>query len=246
MPINHSSIIYWADIPYFSPQHSLAVDDCLLDLCDKGDIGPTIRFWEPTDYFVVLGHGNRYQTELYVDRCYQDNVKFFRRQSGGGTVLQGPGVLNYSFILPLQFSPQLSSITHTTTFILEHITQALNVTTTKVTIRGISDITIGDKKICGNAQRRKRRALLFHGCFLLSLDLALIDRYLCHPSKEPSYRKKRTHSDFLTHLPLSSNSVIDCFSSYFSLKKTDTSLEERLISSYINDVYNSECWNTKF
>jgi lipoate-protein ligase A len=71
-----------------------------------------------------------------------------------------------------------------------------------VTIEGHTDLALAGCKFSGNAQRRKRRALLFHGTLLCSLDLALVTRLLRHPSLEPDYRAGRPHAGFLTNLPL--------------------------------------------
>jgi lipoate-protein ligase A len=57
-------------------------------------------------------------------------------------------------------------------------------------------------KFSGNAQRRRRTALLFHGTLLNTFDLALLARCLQHPSAEPEYRAGRPHSDFITKLNL--------------------------------------------
>ena len=57
---------------------------------------------------------------------------------------------------------------------------------------------MGDKKISGTAQARKRYGLLHHLTLLWDLDFKLCECLLKEPSKRPDYRAKRTHSDFLT------------------------------------------------
>ena len=66
---------------------------------------------------------------------------------------------------------------------------------------------MGELKFSGNSQRRKRRALLFHGAFLLDLDLALVEGALLMPSKEPDYRANRSHSEFLVNLSVPAREV---------------------------------------
>src|ERR1039458_272237 len=68
--------------------------------------------------------------------------------------------------------------------------------------RGQTDLAIGGLKCAGNAQRRRRRFLLFHGSFLLHLDLGLLEKILPLPSHQPDYRLNRSHSDFLVNLNL--------------------------------------------
>jgi lipoate-protein ligase A len=69
-----------------------------------------------------------------------------------------------------------------------------------LSIMGISDIVLGDKKICGSSLHRKKDTLLYQGSLLLGPDIQIFDRYLKHPMKEPDYRKGRKHQDFITSL----------------------------------------------
>ena len=47
-----------------------------------------------------------------------------------------------------------------------------------VSVKGQSDLTLGERKFSGNAQYRKREYVLVHGTFLLHFDLLTIERYL--------------------------------------------------------------------
>src|SRR5712691_11540818 len=67
-----------------------------------------------------------------------------------------------------------------------------------VTVEGFTDLAVNGLKFSGNAQRRKRRCLLFHGTFLLDFDLSLVQKLLRPPSRQPAYRANRSHADFLT------------------------------------------------
>jgi lipoate-protein ligase A len=62
---------------------------------------------------------------------------------------------------------------------------------------GTSDLAIDGRKISGNAQRRKRNALLFHGTILYAMQATLIARYLKQPARQPEYREDRPHGAFL-------------------------------------------------
>ena len=56
------------------------------------------------------------------------------------------------------------------------------------------------RKFSGNAQRRRRRFLLFHGTFLLDFPIPLVEELLPYPPKAPPYRRRRRHGAFLTNL----------------------------------------------
>ena len=82
-----------------TPQENLAADEALLDWCEEESADEILRFWEPRQHFVVLGYSNRTRTEVNLDSCKKLDVPVLRRCSGGGTVLQGPGCLNYALLL---------------------------------------------------------------------------------------------------------------------------------------------------
>ena len=83
------------------PAKNLACDEALLDLCEAGFDHDLLRFWEPREHFVVLGYSSRIRADVELPRCARLRVPIFRRCSGGGTVLQGPGCLNFSLVLRL-------------------------------------------------------------------------------------------------------------------------------------------------
>ena len=185
------------DLTLPSPVENLALDDALLDELDERGGDPVLRFWESDRCFVVLGPACRLFDDVHVSACEQDGVRVLRRASGGGTVLQGPGCLSYAFVLPLALHPHLTNIRATNQLILERIAIALHRWEPAIAYRGISDLAIGGMKVSGNAQRRKRNALLFHGTILYAMQGDLIARYLKHPARQPEYREDRPHGAFL-------------------------------------------------
>ena len=65
---------------------------------------------------------------------------------------------------------------------------------------GLSDLCFEGKKIAGTSLFRSRNYLLYQASILCDGTMPLINRYLKHPSKEPSYRKGKDHSLFVTDL----------------------------------------------
>jgi lipoate-protein ligase A len=84
-----------------------------------------LRFWESAEYFVVVGYANKVAAEVNQAACAEMNVPILRRCSGGGTVLQGPGCLNYSLILPFDETGPLRNITAANQFIMERNRSAI-------------------------------------------------------------------------------------------------------------------------
>ena len=113
------------DLTLPTPAENLACDEVLVDLCEDGRADGILRFWEPREYFVVVGYGNRVDVEVNTTACKAERVPILRRSSGGGAILQGPGCLNYSVILKLDAGGPLRSITSGNRFILERNRAAL-------------------------------------------------------------------------------------------------------------------------
>ncbi|PWU11781.1 MAG: lipoate--protein ligase family protein [Verrucomicrobia bacterium] len=229
----------FCDLTLPTPEENLACDEALLDMCEAVLEEGVLRFWEPKQYFVVVGYANQVATDVNITFCEAHGIPILRRCTGGGTVLQGPGCLNYSLVLPI--GDACRSILETNRFILEqHSTvvthllgqsapakpgaisnplstpgiqsssreNRLQVTTerdtfAKVKWQGQTDLAIGGLKFSGNAQRRKKKFLLFHGTFLLGLEIGMVEKTLLSPPRQPEYRRNRSHADFLMNLTLS-------------------------------------------
>lgn len=224
------------------PAWELACDEALLEAGEAGEIpsGGLLRFWEADASFVVLGYANKVRSEVNLSA----SVPVLRRCTGGGSVLQGPGCLNYSLVLPSAAAPELASITQTNCFIMKQHRDALApLIPGKVTVEGYTDLALAGRKFSGNSQRRKIRWLLFHGTFLLQGDFKLMDKVLLPPPREPEYRRGRAHSDFLALLNLPADAikqaVIRAWNAYTPFKD----VPDDRIRSLVDMKYSRREWN---
>ena len=206
------------DVSFPEPKATLEYDDSLLKRADAGQISEVLRFWESPELFVVLGRTCKDEDDVYSDVCREDSVMVLRRSSGGGTVLQGPGCLNFSLVLSKKSHPDLQSIHASYKFILEKIVLALKELGVEAYFRPVCDLVLGEgeKKFSGNAQRRGREFILHHGTILYDFDLALISRYLKVPKKMPDYRAGRVHEDFIANIHRSPNDIKRVIRNVFS------------------------------
>jgi lipoate-protein ligase A len=216
----------WFDFTFDTPAENLACDEALLDLCERDGV-EVLRFWESHEPFVVVGYGNRVESEVNVKECERRGVPILRRCSGGGTVVQGPGCLNYSLTLRIPNEGPLASVTGTNEFVMQRNRTALEkLLGMNVLVQGHTDLAFSPPipnparnrnlpaeenritntisklfKFSGNAQRRRRRALIFHGTILHHFDLSLLDTLLRFPSAQPDYRAHRSHAEFVRNAP---------------------------------------------
>ena len=240
------------DLTLPSPAKNLACDEALLDWRDENGGEEILRFWESPATFIVVGYANKVATEVNVESCRARQIPVFRRCSGGGTVLQGAGCLNYALILEIKENSPLAGISGANKFIMERNREAIESkvqspkSKVQISISGHTDLTLNGKKISGNSQRRRKNFLLFHGTFLLNFDLTLVSELLRMPSKQPDYRKKRSHGEFLTNLNLSADKVKAALQKIW---KANSPLEIpplENISKLSRDKYSTHEWNFKF
>lgn len=168
------------------------------DLLEKVVAGApwAYRSWEPPGRAVVLGRGNRAETEAREARCARDKIPILRRRGGGGTVLLAPGILVVTLVKQVRHQFHIKEYFQQ---INDLIMAALRTLAVRgLSQRGHSDICLGERKILGSSMYRKKSVLFYTASLMVCNDLAEIDRYLKHPSKEPDYRQGRSHADFLT------------------------------------------------
>ena len=183
-----------------SPAENLALEEVLLDEVEQGRRSDTLRFWESPAPFVVLGTAQKLAQETHEDHCQADGVPIMRRCSAGGCVLQGPGSLNFALFLRYDTVPEVASLHASYAYIGGLLCTALGSLGITATRQGVSDIAIDGRKVSGNAQRRRRHAMLHHGTLLYRADMDAMARYLREPVDRPEYREDRDHSAFLTTL----------------------------------------------
>lgn len=250
-----------------TPAEILAADEALLDWGEAGDGDELLLFWEPRETFVVVGYANQVATEVNVAACADQGVPIYRRCSGGGTVLQMPGGLNYSLILQIKENSPTRSITSTNNFIMEKNRAAIEsipspgsatlsplngerdgVRSAKplVSVRGHTDLCRGDLKFSGNSQRRRKNFLLFHGTLLLNCDLRRISELLRMPTLQPDYRARRSHEEFVTNLNLPAETVKAALASEWNANAALSHPPMEAITRLTREKYSKREWNWKF
>lgn len=144
------------DLTFPTPAENLACDEALLDWREENGGKEILRLWESPEPFVVVGYANKVETEVDVPACEARGIPIFRRCSGGGTVLQGEGCLNYALILRIAEGLPTENISTANRFIMERnrlAIQAIIGNGQAISIRGHTDLAIGDLKVSGNSQR---------------------------------------------------------------------------------------------
>lgn len=230
------------DKTFPTPAENLAFDEVLLNACEEGHGDEVLRFWESPTLFVVLGSSGSVATETYRDACVKAGVPVLRRHSGGGTVLQGPGCLNYALILRIDGAERLAGIAESNTHIMTRNAEALSFLLEGVQVQGYTDLTLHGRKFSGNAQRRRQRCLLFHGTFLNAFPIETIGSLLPVPPRQPAYRKGLPHGSFLVNTGLAPEAITFALSTHWGATEPLEVIPAGEVSVLAREKYSSPAW----
>ena len=195
-------LIHYLDATLPDLAANLALDEALLVEAEERGGPSVLRVWELDHLAVVLGASCRLAENVRVDECRADGVEIGRRSSGGGTVVIGPGALNFSVVLPVEATPELRSVDAAQRYVLERTAESIRSEGPPVAMLGSGDLTLDARKFSGSAQRRLRDHVLVHASLLYDFAPGRIGRYTLMPARRPDYRGDRPHADFVTNLPL--------------------------------------------
>lgn len=235
------------DKTFDTPYLNIAFEEAYLDECERGVAGPLLRFWHAQSHFVVMGHSCRVSDDVKESACQSMGVPLLRRSSGGGTVLQGPGALSYALILPIPERGQLSRIDAANRYILERHREVLQpLVDAPLAVQGYSDLTMGGRKVAGNAQRRKKRFFLFHGTFLYHFDLPKISQTLKMPPRRPDYRGDLPHEAFVANMPLDSEAIQRCLMEAWGAQPGECDIPTQAMQQVAEEKLSRPEWIYKF
>ena len=227
------------DISFPTPQENILFDDVLFSLAESGQGHEVLRFWESREPFIIMGKISKVIDDLNIDEVMQDKIPVLRRSSGGGTVAQGVGCINYCAVLSKDKNVALRAIRSSYDYILGKIVASFKKFGINSVFKPISDIATadGERKFSGNAQRRGRKFIMHHGTVLYNFCVSDVERYLRIPKHIPEYRLERGHGDFLTNINLKSDDIksvlIDAFG--VSVKSNSiTAAEQKCLCDFLN------------
>jgi lipoate-protein ligase A len=234
------------DLTLPTPAENLALDEALLDAAEAGDLpDEVLRLWEPTQPLVVVGRSSHVAAEVDLTACRAAGVPVLRRSSGGAAIVSGPGCLMYGVVLRYAGRENLRLVDQAHHHVLAIIAAALRSLAPSVGKAGNSDLALGSRKVSGNSMRCKRDHFLYHGTLLYSLDLALIERLLRTPPRQPEYRAGRAHSEFVTNLPLDRERLRQALTVGFNAHEPLDHWPRESTQGLAAERYSQDAWNFK-
>lgn len=159
---------------------------------------PMVKVYAWEGLALVLGRGSDPAREVRLEAVLADRVPLLRRRGGGCSVLLDPGNAVASLAFPL---PGTGRITRAFDASLAWLVSGLErLGVQGIRKEGISDLALGDRKVGGTCLYRKSGLVYFSATLLVAPRVDLVERYLKHPPREPSWRRGRSHGDFMGDL----------------------------------------------
>ena len=240
-----------------TPAENLALDEALLDWAEaENPAWEFLRLWESPQPMVVVGRSTRVQQEVFVERCRERSIPILRRSSGGAAIVAGPGCLMYAVVLSYALRPELKDIGRAHAFVLQRLAaslQPLVATIGTVSFEGTSDLVFDERgttsqprKFSGNSLRAKRTHLLYHGTLLYGCDLTLIETCLRMPPRQPNYRERRPHLDFVMNLPVDRPALVAAVDRAWPTSENLHDWPRDRVAALVNERFSNDRWNFEF
>lgn len=149
---------------------------------------------------IVLGRSNKAEKSLNAAEVRKNNIPVYKRPSGGESVILSPDSLVVSAIGSFKaYKKPIDFFNYCNKLIIDALNQ---MGVKNLGQKGISDISIGHKKILGSSMYKHPERWFYHAVLNINIDPKLMGRYLAHPSREPDYRRGRSHEEFVTSLKI--------------------------------------------
>jgi len=200
---------------------------------------------------IIIGLNQNTYDEINALYVKQNNIKVVRRLSGGGTVFQDQGNINFSHIYDDDGS-KLSDFSKVCKIILDFVNQKLGV---EASFAGRNGLIIEDKKFSGHSRMKTNGKILHHGTLLISSNMKSLTDALKFDNTNYTNRALLSNHDSITNLsehidPAPSvESVFDMFWNYlrslfpeskvYQLSSTDVENIDKLV----NEKYSTWEWN---
>lgn len=189
-----------------------------------------VTFWQPDNFYIILGRANCAEHSLHTQEVVNDGIKVYKRPTGGESVVLSPRMLVFSAKISSESLGKPKYIFHLiNTKLIEELSKA---GIKNLNSKGISDLSIGEKKILGSSMFLSGKTLFYHAVLNISEEISLISKYLKHPKREPDYRNGRAHDDFVTSI-YKEGFIIDKELIKASIEKAFSNLFKEL-GSYMN------------
>lgn len=194
---------------------------------------------------IVLGKNQCIYREVNMEFLRNNKLKLCRRISGGGTVYQDLGNLNFAFITSFA-NERINNYAYFNQLIIDALSKA----GLMATVDKRNNILYNDKKISGNAQFTDRRNMISHGTLLFDADLDTLrsalkeNSFSVETKAPPSVSSSVTNIKNVTKNIASTIQLKQCIEEFAKAEKVYTLTDEEwtLVKQTARDKFESFAW----
>jgi len=195
----------------------------------------------------VFGRNQNPFIEIHPDYLLDKHFPKLRRISGGGTIYEDEGTLNFS-IITKNYRAKINQYE----YFLKPLIFYLNKHHIQATFQPKSHVFIGEKKISGNAQALVNHRLMHHGTILFDTELKVIERALIQFKRDvKGYQILSNKQKVINVQPLISkdkhtlvNELAETFCDQLSIGCDQVvKIDEEKIQEIITNKYQKWEWN---
>ena len=183
--------------------------------------------WQ-VDPTVIFGRNQDIDKEVDLDYCRSHGIEFYRRRSGGGCVYADRSNIMFSFITP---SEQVVTTFSRYTSLVAAMLRSLGL---DAEAGGRNDITVGGRKVSGNAFYHLPGRSIVHGTMLYDTALAHMAGAITPSRSKLESKKVASVESHITTLCRHLDIGIDSFIAYATHYLTDSVLE--LSASQVEEI----------
>lgn len=164
------------NLEYPDPRMNMSVEEAILLSVNKGMVPNTVRFWRNANA-VVSGYLQD-ESEIDLEACRKHGVAIVRRITGGGTVYQDLGNLNWTVCVNRDHRLIPRDFYKIFRIFGELIVKAINRLGINAKFKAPNMIVVNNRKVSGMAMCIKRNSILCHGTLLVNTRLDILLKVL--------------------------------------------------------------------
>jgi lipoate-protein ligase A len=149
----------------------------------------------------------------------------------------------YGVLLSVKRRPECHSIDAAHRLVMSRLLSAVTPFVEDARFEGVCDLTVGGRKFSGNSLRCKRHHVLYHGTLLYRFDLEMLETLLLHPAREPDYRNRRSHDEFVRNVDIDPQKFRSALRSAWSADHVATAWPRAKMTELVEARYSRDAWN---
>ncbi|MBS7646478.1 MAG: biotin/lipoate A/B protein ligase family protein [Candidatus Bathyarchaeia archaeon] len=228
------------------PYLNMAIEEAILTAVNEGKSPSTVRFWR-NSRSVILGRSQNVDEEVNIKECEKYKVQILRRFTGGGTVYQDLGNLNWTFVISRYSKFYPESFSELYEFSCNAVIEGLKEIGIDAEFRPPNSIWLKNKKVSGLAAYIKRNAVLCHGTLLVYAEIKILSKVLSKPRYEVTNIKDELKECSISMDDIK-HAILHGIEKTYKIKVNpgDLNAYESVLSKFLyKERYERKSWNFK-